>query len=114
MWRAPRRRMRPRPHRSRCPALVRLAAPTSFGAQRPFRLAAPAIPRPLLPAKQRQLTAVAETVAALASAGKHPDVFPEFDQREEQQQMVRAVTEAMNGGKRLLVEAGTGTGKSLA
>ena len=37
-----------------------------------------------------------------------------FEQREEQIAMARAVAEAINQGKRLIVEAGTGVGKSMA
>ena len=38
----------------------------------------------------------------------------DFELREEQQQMAVAVTQAFNRGQELLVEAGTGVGKSLA
>ena len=37
-----------------------------------------------------------------------------FEERSQQQQMLALVTEAFNEGKLLMVEAGTGTGKSLA
>ncbi len=37
-----------------------------------------------------------------------------FVERPQQKNMARAVTESLNGGRNLLVEAGTGTGKSLA
>ena len=37
-----------------------------------------------------------------------------FEEREEQIVMARAVADAINGGQRLIVEAGTGVGKSLA
>ena len=40
--------------------------------------------------------------------------LPGFDHRPEQAEMARAVTKAINEGQRLLVEAGTGVGKSLA
>ncbi len=39
--------------------------------------------------------------------------FPDYEYREEQVDMLVAVAEAFNGGEKLLVEAGTGTGKSL-
>ncbi len=55
-----------------------------------------------------------EALRVLASAAKRPDVFPEFDERPQQQEMVRAVATALSSGGRLMVEAGTGTGKSLA
>src|SRR5690606_30110324 len=37
-----------------------------------------------------------------------------FERRKEQEQMAAAVSEALNEGHHLVVEAGTGTGKSLA
>ena len=40
--------------------------------------------------------------------------FPEYEHREVQQQMLLAVTQILERGGRLVVEAGTGTGKSLA
>ncbi len=41
-------------------------------------------------------------------------VFEEYEPRAQQAEMMRAVAEAFNDGHHLLVEAGTGTGKSLA
>ncbi|MGB2694462.1 MAG: helicase C-terminal domain-containing protein [Dehalococcoidia bacterium] len=43
-----------------------------------------------------------------------PKVIEEFEERPEQVQMAHAVTEALNNSEHLLVEAGTGIGKSLA
>lgn len=40
--------------------------------------------------------------------------LPGYEPRAEQQMMAEAVREALEGGNRLIVEAGTGTGKSLA
>ncbi|MEX2425282.1 MAG: helicase C-terminal domain-containing protein [Thermomicrobiaceae bacterium] len=40
--------------------------------------------------------------------------FPGFEKRDEQVAMMKAVAHAFNEGEHLLVEAGTGTGKSLA
>jgi predicted DnaQ family exonuclease/DinG family helicase len=40
--------------------------------------------------------------------------FPGFEKRDEQVSMMNAVAQAFNRGEHLLVEAGTGTGKSLA
>jgi DNA polymerase-3 subunit epsilon/ATP-dependent DNA helicase DinG len=42
------------------------------------------------------------------------DAMPGFEERSEQVAMGRAVAEAINQGHRLIVEAGTGVGKSLA
>lgn len=46
--------------------------------------------------------------------GTLSQVYPEYRRREEQEAMIRAIYEAMNDGVHLFVEAGTGTGKSLA
>jgi len=43
-----------------------------------------------------------------------PGVLEEFEERPQQLEMARAVTEALHDGGELLVEAGTGIGKSLA
>ncbi|MGH8629156.1 MAG: DEAD/DEAH box helicase, partial [Burkholderiales bacterium] len=76
-------------------------------------------PRPADPVALRTkspLTAVPpeESVAVLRSSSRHPEVLPGFDQRSEQEAMVSAVGEVFARDGRLIVEAGTGTGKSLA
>ena len=53
-------------------------------------------------------------VDALGADGLLARADPRFELREEQQQMAVAVTQAFNRGQELLVEAGTGVGKSLA
>ncbi|MBI1884917.1 MAG: DEAD/DEAH box helicase family protein, partial [Chloroflexi bacterium] len=53
-------------------------------------------------------------VPDLAAGAARPEALPNFEERPEQKAMVAAVTEALNEGERLIVEAGTGTGKSLA
>jgi DNA polymerase-3 subunit epsilon/ATP-dependent DNA helicase DinG len=70
--------------------------------------------RPLRPRAGPQAVHVEEPLAVLALAARRPDVFPEFDERSEQVQMLEAVNEGMNRGLTMMVEAGTGTGKSLA
>lgn len=66
---------------------------------------APRVVRPLDP------TALADLVAPGGPlASRHPG----YEDREGQRQMIRAVAERYNEGGVLLVEAGTGTGKSLA
>ncbi len=81
---------------------------------RPFRLSAPAAPPALSPQKQVRPVPPEEPARILQSALGRPDLLPDFDDRAEQQEMVRAVTDALNNGQQLLVEAGTGIGKSLA
>ncbi|MHB1939934.1 MAG: helicase C-terminal domain-containing protein [Candidatus Dormibacteria bacterium] len=56
----------------------------------------------------------AEVAADFAEGGVLAAADPSFELREEQQQMAVAVTQAFNREMRLLVEAGTGVGKSLA
>ncbi len=93
---------------------LKLSAAT--GPARPFRLEPPASPGPIVRqdgARPRPVP-LDEPLAVLASARGRPEVLPQFEERAEQEAMVRAVAEALNEGQRLLVEAGTGTGKSLA
>lgn len=56
-----------------------------------------------------------ETAAAvLGPGGVVADAFGAYEHRPQQLEMAGAVTEAFNSGSHLLMEAGTGTGKSLA
>lgn len=52
--------------------------------------------------------------AMLEEDGDFARLFPHFEHRPEQVAMLRAVAQSLNEGYHLLVEAGTGTGKSLA
>ncbi len=56
----------------------------------------------------------AELAALLRPGGVVAAGLPGFEDRPEQLRMMEAVIEAFNDSKHLLVEAGTGTGKSLA
>ena len=67
---------------------------------RPSRPPEPIDPRPL--------------ADLLEPDGLFAQKLPGFEHREPQVRMLRAVTDALNEGKRLMVEAGTGTGKSVA
>lgn len=53
-------------------------------------------------------------VGALEPGGLIAEAFPSYELRPQQVQMCRAVAEAFNDGHHLVVEAGTGTGKSMA
>jgi len=57
---------------------------------------------------------VAELTAMLEEGGLLARSFPGFEYRPQQVEMLRAVATAFNRRQHLLVEAGTGTGKSLA
>ena len=70
-----------------------------------LRLDAPGEPRPVTDDDVERL---------LAEAGRSPDVLPRFEARRGQAAMARAVAANIARGGHLAVEAGTGTGKSLA
>jgi ATP-dependent DNA helicase DinG len=55
-----------------------------------------------------------EVAALLEHGGAFSRHFPSFEHRPEQVGMLRAVAQSLSEGRHLLVEAGTGTGKSVA
>ncbi len=55
-----------------------------------------------------------QAASMLEEGGALPRVFPDYEHRPQQVQMVRAVGDALNRGDHLIVEAPTGVGKSLA
>ena len=57
---------------------------------------------------------VDEVDEQIGADGPFAGVLPGFEHRTEQVEMARSVAEAINEGQRLIVEAGTGVGKSLA
>ena len=70
--------------------------------------------RPLR-ANEHRRTLDPEGVASLLRSGSPlAQAVPGFEERPEQADMARAVAQAINGNQRLMVEAGTGVGKSLA
>jgi ATP-dependent DNA helicase DinG len=69
---------------------------------------------PLQPALQHQPLDVDAVAAALDEHGVLAGELPAYERREQQIGMARAIAEAFNDPHHLLVEAGTGTGKSLA
>ena len=75
----------------------------------PVEIGAPLVARSAFPAHRRR-----RSRSRLRSPEADPDLFPEFEVRAEQLAMAREVAEALNSGQPLIVEAGTGTGKSLA
>jgi DNA polymerase-3 subunit epsilon/ATP-dependent DNA helicase DinG len=67
------------------------------------------------PAVQGISPPAAESVAAmLRDGGPLARTVPQFERRAQQEAMARAVAEALTESQHLIVEAGTGTGKSLA
>jgi predicted DnaQ family exonuclease/DinG family helicase len=73
--------------------------------------------KPLQPKKrreERQLLDVDSLAAMLEQGGDFSYKFPGYEYRPQQVEMLRVVAEAFNGRQHLLVEASTGTGKSIA
>jgi predicted DnaQ family exonuclease/DinG family helicase len=70
--------------------------------------------RPLKPLVTKQPLDVGALADDLSPEGRFAKEFPGFEYRPEQVTMLRAVARAFNDSGVLLVEAGTGTGKSLA
>ena len=54
------------------------------------------------------------TTELLAPGGGLDHALPDYEDRHEQRAMAAAVARALDGGRPLIVEAGTGTGKTLA
>ena len=70
--------------------------------------------RAVRPSKGMQPVDEAEMATYLAPGGLFSRTFPGFEHRPQQVEMMRAVASAINGGEHLIVEGGTGVGKSLA
>ncbi|MBI4498368.1 MAG: exonuclease [Chloroflexi bacterium] len=70
--------------------------------------------RSLKPAAQRRPVDPAALSRFLAAGGPLSRVVPGFEERPQQVAMMREVARTLNAGGRLMVEAGTGTGKSVA
>ncbi|MCD6554946.1 MAG: DEAD/DEAH box helicase family protein [Anaerolineae bacterium] len=70
--------------------------------------------KPLRPAGRRTPLDVDQLTALLEEGGAFAQQFPGYEYRPPQVQMLRAVARAFNEGRHLLVEAGTGIGKSVA
>jgi len=69
---------------------------------------------PLEPVEHPEPLDVDALAALLEPGGPFDAYFEHYEYREPQVAMLRAVAEAFNNGKHLLIEAGTGTGKSVA
>ncbi|NIS80047.1 MAG: DEAD/DEAH box helicase family protein [Anaerolineales bacterium] len=71
-------------------------------------------PEPLSPREHPEPLDVEEIAAILEPGGSFAKKFPAYEHRPQQITMTRAITEALSKSRHLLVEAGTGTGKSMA
>ncbi len=70
--------------------------------------------RALIPNQTPLPIEVGQVRALLSRGGPVSRAMAEYEERAEQGAMAEAVTRAINDGKRLIVEAGTGVGKSMA
>jgi predicted DnaQ family exonuclease/DinG family helicase len=70
--------------------------------------------KPLQPKAEQQLLDVDSLAVMLEEGGDFYREFPGYEYRPQQVDMLRAVAAAFNRHQHLLVEAGTGTGKSIA
>ena len=70
--------------------------------------------KPLVPSRIRRPLDVEALTEVLGPKGPLAQRFPGYEYRPQQVQMMREVAEALNRGGQLVVEAGTGTGKSIA
>ena len=68
----------------------------------------------LTPFRRRKPLDLERLTRMLGSDGLMAHAFPSFEHRPEQVQMMQAVARALNQSEHLIVEAGTGTGKSIA
>lgn len=68
------------------------------------------------PVRARALIAInpEELAGVLDAGGKLAERLPDYEPRQSQLQLVKAIAEALNGGYVLAAEAGTGVGKSFA
>lgn len=69
---------------------------------------------PIEPAGDPTPLDIEEISALIEPGGLFSRHFPNFEHRPQQVAMLQAVAEALSEGRHLLVEAGTGTGKSMA
>jgi DNA polymerase-3 subunit epsilon/ATP-dependent DNA helicase DinG len=90
------------------------AAPDTPRRRRPPPAAPVSRPEALRPVPKPVQVDITALEALLAPGGRLDQTMPGFEDRPGQRDMLRRVAEALGWGDRLLVEAGTGTGKSLA
>jgi len=69
---------------------------------------------PLIPAANPSALDIEEIASILEHGGAFSKFIPQYEQRPEQVELLRAITGAISDGRHLLAEAGTGVGKSFA
>jgi len=72
------------------------------------------LPPPLLPNSEIFPLNIDEVASILDQGGPFSHHFPQYEYRSQQIDMLRSVASALSDGRHLMVEAGTGTGKSMA
>lgn len=72
------------------------------------------LPPPLVPRREPRPIDMVALTALLDPDGPIAEAYDTYEYRNQQVEMLQAVGETLNHGGHLLVEAGTGTGKSLA
>jgi ABC-type transport system involved in cytochrome bd biosynthesis fused ATPase/permease subunit len=77
-------------------------------------LSKPEKPKTLQPKEHTTPLNIEELAAILEPGGEFARHFPEFEHRSQQVQVLKAVGQTISNGNHLMVEAGTGVGKSLA
>ncbi len=70
--------------------------------------------KPLVPNEIRSATDMNSMVGLFEQGGAMARIVPNYEHRPQQIEMARIVVSAFNNGQHSLIEAGTGTGKSLA
>jgi ATP-dependent DNA helicase DinG len=86
----------------------------SAGHAHAFNFPSVALQPPLKPVETPAPLDPDEIAALLEYGGPFSRYFAAYEQRPQQVEMMRAVTHALSFGQHLMVEAGTGTGKSFA
>jgi DNA polymerase-3 subunit epsilon/ATP-dependent DNA helicase DinG len=69
---------------------------------------------PLMPNPEPVKLDTEEVASILEPGGEFAHHFPEYEYRTQQVEMLRAITDALSDSHHLMVEAGTGVGKSIA
>ena len=98
--------------RSKGPVSARQAAQKDYGVL--FEAPSELLAQPLKPNSEIVALDIEETSAILSPGGPFSKYLENFESRNEQVEMLQAVTGALSNSQHLMVEAGTGIGKSYA
>ena len=98
--------------RSKGPVPAKQAAQKEYGVL--FEAPSELLTQPLKPNPEIVALDIEETSATLSPGGPFSKYLENFESRNEQVEMLQAVTAALSNSQHLMVEAGTGIGKSYA